>query len=47
MKDGTDEPIYRAAVDMQTQRADIRTQQRGEKAGRFGKGAWKHVHYDM
>ena len=32
-KDGTDEPIYRAATGMQTQRADIWTQWRREKVG--------------
>ena len=34
-KDGTDEPIYRAAMEMQTQRTDMQTQQGKERAGRI------------
>ena len=43
-KDGTDEPICRAAMEMQTQRTDFWTQQRKERVGRIEREALKHVH---
>ena len=45
-KGGTDEPIYRAAVAMQTQRTDFGAQWR-DKVGRFERAALKHIHDQM
>ena len=45
-KDGADEPTYRAAGAMQTQRTDFWAQLR-DKVGRFERAALKHIHYQM
>ena len=39
--DGTDETICKAAVEMQIQRADLRTQQGRERVGRTKRVVWK------
>ena len=46
-KDGTDEPIYRAAIEMQTQRMDFWTQWGREKVGLFERVAMKQIYYHM
>ena len=40
-KDGTSEPICRAAVETQTQRTDSWTQSGKERVGRIERIAWK------
>ena len=47
-KDGTDEPIFRAEMEMQTQRTDEWTCVEGE-GGEDGMNgvAWKHIYYHM
>ena len=43
-KDSTDEPVIcRAAMEMQTQRADLWTQWGKERVGRIERIAWKHT----
>ena len=44
-KEGTDEPICRATVEMQVQRRDLWTQWGTQRVGQIEKIAWKHVHY--
>ena len=44
-KEGTDEPIFRAAVEMQVQRRDLWTQWGTQRVGQIERIAWKHVHY--
>ena len=47
-KDGTEEPIYRAATETQTQRTDLWTQvEMGGEDGRTERVALKHAHYHM
>ena len=42
-KDGTDEPICRAAVGMQTQKTDLWTRWGKERVGQVERVAWKHT----
>ena len=42
-KDGADEPIRRAAVEMQTQRMDLWTPWEKERVGWLERGALKHI----
>ena len=46
-KDGTDKSICRAAVDMQTQRADLWTQVGKERVGLKERVPLKHIYYHM
>ena len=46
-KDGTDKPICRAAMEMQTQRIALWTQGEMERMGRMERAAWKHTRYHM
>ena len=48
-KDDTDEPIFRAAMEMQIQRTDLWLWEVGrkERVGRMKRVAWKHIHYYM
>ena len=46
-KDGTNEPIYRAAIEMQTQKTDFWTQWGREKVGLFERVAMKQIYYHM
>ena len=48
-KDGINESIRRAAMEMQTQRTDLRTQGQEEKerVGQMERVAWKHIHYHI
>ena len=46
-KDGTDKPICRAAMEMQTQRIALWTQGEMERMGRMERAAWKHTCYHM
>ena len=46
-KDGTDEPICWAAVEMQTQRTDLWTQWQKERVRQIERTAWKDIHYHM
>ena len=47
-KDGTDEPICRAAMETQTERTDLWTRVgREERVGCTGRVTWKHTHYYM
>ena len=41
----TDEPICRAAVEMQTYSTDLWTQGVGEGEGGINGVAWKHIHW--
>ena len=43
-KDGTGEPICRAAMEMLTWRTDPWAQRRKEREGRIERGTLKHVH---
>ena len=45
-KDGADEPICRAAVEMQTENRLVDTVGK-ERVGRMERAAWKHIHYHM
>ena len=45
-KDGTDEPICRAAMEMHTWRTDLWTQWEEER-GQTETGKWKHTHHPM
>ena len=47
-KDGTDEPIYRAAMETQTLKTDIWTQV-GEvrEVAQMERVVWKHIYYHM
>ena len=47
LKNGTEEFIDRAAVEMQTQRTDLWTQPGKERVGRMEKVTWKCIHYHM
>ena len=40
-------PIYRAAMEQQTERGDMWTQKRKERVGWIERTAWKHIHYRM
>ena len=42
-KDDTDEPIFRAAVEIQTQRTDFWTQLGKERVGQMERVVWKHI----
>ena len=42
-KDGTAEPVCRAAVEAQTRRTDSRARWGRERAGRMERVAWKHT----
>ena len=42
-KDGADEPIRRAAVEMQTQRMDLWTPWEKERVGQMERTTWKHT----
>ena len=44
-KDGTDEPIGRAAVEMQTQRTDLRPRAGAGRVGRVERVAWERMHH--
>ena len=46
-KDGTDEPVCRAAMQAQTQRTDFGHRVGNERVGQMEKVAWKHIHYHM
>ena len=46
-KNGTDEPICRAGIEMQTQRTDLWTQQRKNRVGLIEKVALKYIHYHV
>ena len=46
-KDGTDEPIRRAAMETQTWGTDLWTQSGKDREGRMERVAWKHLHYHM
>ena len=47
-KDGTDEPIGRAAMEMQTQVTDLLHRGgEGESVGWMERVSWKHIHYHM
>ena len=47
-KDGTEEPIYRAATETQTQRTDLWTQvEMGGEDGRTERVVLKHIYYHM
>ena len=42
-KDDTDKPIYRAAMEIQTQRTDLCGVWLGRREGKNGELAWKHI----
>lgn len=44
-KDGTDELIGRAAVEMQTQRTDLRPRAGAGRVGRVERVAWERMHH--
>ena len=44
LKRGADEPICRAAIEMQTYRTDLWTQQEKERVGRIERVALKYMH---
>ena len=46
-KDGTDEPVCKAGIEMQTQRTHLWTEQEKERVGRIERVAWKHLHCHM
>ena len=46
-KNGTDEPICRTGIEMQTSRTALWTQWEKERVGRIERVALKHVHYHM
>ena len=48
-KDGSGEPIFRAAMQMQTQRTNLWTNEPGrkERVRRMERVAWKHIYYHM
>ena len=46
-KDGTYEPIYRAAIEMQTQRTYFWTQSGREKVGLYERVAMKQIYYHI
>ena len=46
-KNGADEPICRAGVQMQTYRRDMWTQQGKEGVGQIGRVALTYVHYNV
>ena len=43
-KDGTDDPICRAAVEMLTRRTDLWAQRRKEREGLIERARLKHIH---
>ena len=46
-KDSMEESIYRAALEMQTQKIDLQTQWRKEREGQIERVTWKHKHYHV
>ena len=46
-QDGSNEPIWRAAMEIQKWRTGLWTQKTKEKAGRIERVALKHIHYHV
>ena len=46
-KNGTDESICRAGIEMQMQRTDLWAQQEKERVGPTERMSWKHMHYHV
>ena len=47
LENGTDEPIFRAGIEMQKQRMDLWTQWKKERMGQIERVALAEIHYHV